>query len=93
MGVFLAYKTSQGHALIDRELYLSEEWTRAATRRQEAGISEEVGVCTKTQMARAMLLRAFEAGFRLTWVTEDEVYGRDGDFGAVPPAVRLGGGL
>lgn len=34
---------------------------------------------TKAQLAHAMLLRAFEAGLRPSWVTGDEVYGRDGE--------------
>ena len=30
IGVFLAYASAQGHALIDRELYLPKEWTGSA---------------------------------------------------------------
>lgn len=79
VGVFLAYETPRGHALVDRELYLPEEWTQNRPRRQEAGVPDAVSFRTKTQLARAMLLRAFEAGLRPSWVTGDEVYGRDGE--------------
>ncbi len=77
VGVFLAYKTARGHALIDRELYLPEDWTRDAVRRQEAGIPGGVEFQTKSQLARDMLRRALGAGLRPAWVTGDEVYGRD----------------
>lgn len=79
MGVFLAYQTSRGHALVDRELYLPEQWMQSRPRRQEAGVPEAVTFRIKTQLALAMVLRAFEAGLRPTWVTGDKVYGRDGE--------------
>ncbi len=56
VGVFLAYETPRGHALIDRDLYLPEEWTRNRLRCQEAGVPDEVSFRTKTQLAQAMLL-------------------------------------
>ncbi len=79
VGVFLAYQTPRGHALVDRELYLPEEWMQSRLRRQEAGVPDVVVFRTKTQLAQAMLLRAFEAKLRPSWVTGDEVYGRDGE--------------
>ena len=33
IGVFLAYASAKGHALIDRELYLPKEWTGSAAPR------------------------------------------------------------
>lgn len=79
VGVFLAYVTPQGHTLVDRELYLPEEWTQDSNRRLKAGIPEEVTFHTKPQLAHQMLQRAFEAGLRPSWVVGDEVYGRDGN--------------
>lgn len=77
IGVFLAYASARGTALLDRELYLPKEWTGDAERRAEAGIPGEVAFRTKPQRARAMLERAFEAGVQASWVVADEVYGRD----------------
>jgi SRSO17 transposase len=34
IGVFLAYASAKGHVLIDRELYLPEDWAADASRRQ-----------------------------------------------------------
>lgn len=77
IGVFLAYSSSKGTALIERELYLPNEWTADPERRSEAGIPEDVVFRTKPQLARAMLERAFGAGVQASWVVADEVYGRD----------------
>src|SRR5437660_7787763 len=38
VGVFLSYITARGHTLIDRELYLPQEWTENPARCQQAGI-------------------------------------------------------
>lgn len=77
IGVFLAYTSSRGTALIDRALYLPKEWTTDTDRRSEAGIPEAVPFQTKPQQAKAMLQRAFDAGVQASWVVADEVYGRD----------------
>ena len=39
VGVFLSYVTALGHGLIDRELYLPEDWCADAARRQARRIS------------------------------------------------------
>jgi SRSO17 transposase len=76
IGVFLAYRSERGHALIDRQLYLPAAWTGDRDRCRAAGIPDEVGFATKIEMARQMLERAFEAGVPTAWVTMDEVYGQ-----------------
>ena len=79
IGVFLAYVAPRGRAFIDRALYLpEEEWAEDKSRREEAGVPEEVEFATKGEQARAMLERALEAGVPASWVTADEVYGNDG---------------
>jgi SRSO17 transposase len=78
LGVFLAYASRHGHALIDRELYLPEGWTADRQRCRVAGIPEHVEFHTKPQLARVMLERALDAGVPCGWVTADEVYGGDG---------------
>src|SRR3954471_8762934 len=42
IGVFLAYASPRGRALIDRELYLPKEWTDDRERCRGAGIGDEV---------------------------------------------------
>ena len=76
IGVFLAYATPAGHALIDRELYLPESWTGDRARCRAAGVPDEIEFATKPVLAQAMLDRAIEAGVPFSWVTADEAYGQ-----------------
>jgi DDE superfamily endonuclease len=77
IGVFVAYASRHGQALLDRELYLPEEWTKDSARCRLAGISEGRHFATKPQLARQMLARAFAVGIPAQWVTGDSVYGDD----------------
>jgi SRSO17 transposase len=77
IGVFLAYTSRHGHALIDRALYLPETWAFDAARRTQAGVPKEVRFTTKPKLGQAMLKRAFEAGVPCAWVVGDSLYGAD----------------
>jgi SRSO17 transposase len=77
IGVFLAYATSLGHTLLDRELYLPKEWTEDRDRCRSAGIPDDRAFATKPALAQQMLERTFESGIVLDWVTGDSVYGDD----------------
>jgi SRSO17 transposase len=77
IGVFLAYASACGHALLDRELYLPKEWAQDRERCTRAGIPPERTFATKPELARRMLERVFEAGVPAAWVTGDSVYGDD----------------
>ena len=76
VGVFLAYASAHGHALIDRELYLPQSWTEDPERCRAAGIPDEVEFVTKPRQAQAMIGRAVAAGVPFAWFTADEVYGQ-----------------
>ena len=75
IGTFLAYATPRGQTLIDRRLYLPEEWCADAARRTKAQVPKTVTFQTKPQQARAMLQAAWDAGVPMRWVTGDAVYG------------------
>ena len=77
VGVFLCYGSDQGAALVDRALYVPQEWAEDAERRREAGISETVKFAPKPELARRMIERALAAGAPCGWVVADEVYGHD----------------
>jgi len=77
IGVFLAYASGKGHALIDRELYLPEAWCAGAGKRAAAAIPEAVVFATKPALAGRMIGRALDAGLPCTWVVGDEIYGSD----------------
>jgi SRSO17 transposase len=76
VGVFLAYASARGHALVDRELYLPQSWAGDRDRCQEAGIPGHAQFATKPHLAQAMVARALEAGLPFAWFTADEVYGQ-----------------
>jgi SRSO17 transposase len=80
VGVFLAYTTPAGHALIDRALYLPKEWTDDRSRCDAAGVPRSVTFATKPRLAEHMLTRVWRLGVRAAWVTGDTVYGHDGKF-------------
>jgi SRSO17 transposase len=77
LGVFLAYASPRGRALIDRELYLPKSWTEDPDRCTEAGVPSEIGFATKPEQARAMIARAIAAGVPFGWVSADEAYGQN----------------
>src|SRR3954467_6011737 len=77
IGVFLAYASAKGHALIDRELYLPKEWTDDRERCTAAAVPEAVEFTTKPRLAQRMIERALTAGVPVSWVLGDEVYGND----------------
>ena len=80
VGVFLAYRSTRGHALIDRALYLPKCWAGDAPRRDEVHVPAAVAFATKPTLARGMVERALDAGVPAAWVTADEVYGSDSKF-------------
>src|SRR5437764_8499577 len=55
VGVFLTYVGPQGHAFLDRRLYLPEGWAGDAARRAEAAVPQEVVFQTKPELAWTML--------------------------------------
>lgn len=77
VGVFLCYAGKRGHVLVDRELYLPQQWTGDQERRRAAGIPDRVAFQTKPMLGKQMLERAFHSGIPCGWVAGDEVYGRD----------------
>lgn len=76
IGVFAAYVSKAGHALIDRQLYLPESWTDDRGRCRAAGIPDEVEFITKPRMVIGMLRRLLDAQVPFGWVTADEAYGQ-----------------
>jgi SRSO17 transposase len=77
VGVFLAYASPLGQALIDRRLYLPEAWAGDAARRQHVQVPEAITFATKPQIACDLIAAALDAGTPCAWVLADAVYGSD----------------
>src|SRR3954454_18146687 len=87
IGVFAAYVSRHGHALIDRALYLPRAWTDAPARLAAAHVPPGAGFATKPRLALAMIGRAIAAGVPFAWVATDSVYG----VGEIETALRRAG--
>jgi SRSO17 transposase len=77
VGVFVAYASRFGQTLIDRRLYLPENWAGDAERRRQAHVPEDVVFATKIAMARELIAAALDAGAPCRWVLADALYGGD----------------
>lgn len=64
VGVFLAYASPKGRALVDRELYLPRSWTGDQERLAGAQVPEDRKFRTKPQLLQTMIERAVAAGSR-----------------------------
>lgn len=80
VGVFAAYASRLGHALIDRRLYLPKVWAEDRARRARAKVPEEVVFATKPAMAREMVARILDEGIPCAFVLADALYGSDCQF-------------
>src|ERR671920_1846379 len=87
IGVFAAYVSDKGHAFIDRQLYLPQDWTKNPARLRAAHVPDEVGFTTKPRLALDMIEGAINAGVPFAWVAADTVYGT----GEVEMALRRSG--
>ncbi len=81
-GMFLAYVSLPGRALVDKRLYLPESWTSDTDRCAAAGVPEERrNYRSKTKLALEMLARALERGqLKAGWVAGDDAFGRSPSF-------------
>lgn len=78
VAVFLAYASPRGHALVDGELYLPQQWITDAARRKAAGVPSSMALHTKGALATELLQRTLKTGhLHSQWVTGDAVYGSD----------------
>jgi SRSO17 transposase len=82
-GVFLGYASRQGYTLLDRRLYVPQEWVTEAAyaeRRHRCGGPSEVTFTTKPLLGWEMLHAVQQTSLlRCRWVACDEAFGRDPD--------------
>src|SRR5262249_22274921 len=54
-GIFLAYVSSRGHALVDGRLYLPQDWADDHERRRKVGVPESLVYQSKWELGQSML--------------------------------------
>jgi SRSO17 transposase len=75
VAVFLNYVSPAGHGLLDRRLFLPQDWADDGQRRKEAGVPEGVVFRTKPELALEMVAEAVAAEMPFRWVAGDSLYG------------------
>lgn len=80
IGVFAAYASDRGRALVDRELYLPRSWTEDPDRCRAARIPADKPFATKPELARVMVRRALDSALPIAWVTADAAHGQEQHF-------------
>lgn len=79
-GVFVAYASQQGYALLDRRLYLPEAWFTPAyaERRKACGVPHDLTFATKSELGASMIEAVVQTGtLPCRWVTCDEGFGKN----------------
>jgi len=78
IGVFLAHVGPRGRALVDKRLYLPQEWVQDRARCDAAGIPREQQVYRSETALALEMLQAAQARGELTapWVTGDDAFGK-----------------
>jgi SRSO17 transposase len=79
VGIFLAYVSRKGHALVDLRLYLPKEWAQDRPRRKAAGVPEAIKFRTRQQLALEML-DGCGKDLPHAWVAGDDEMGRPAGF-------------
>jgi SRSO17 transposase len=78
VGIFLAYAAPRGCALVDRRLYLPEDWAADAERREATHVPEEVTFQEAWRIAADLLRR--NATLPHAWIVGDDEFGRPSEF-------------
>src|SRR6266849_5743987 len=84
-GVFAAYASRQGYALVDKRLFLPEPWfsDAYANRRAQCDVPKEAVFHTKPQLAAALVQCLYEGGtLPFRYIAADCLYGNSPEFWA-----------
>jgi SRSO17 transposase len=81
VGVFVAYVTAHGSALVDRQLYLPEEWAGDRKRRRRTHVPKPVVFQESWRIGLALIDRS-GPDLPFAWVAADDEFGRVAAFRA-----------
>ena len=81
VGVFLAYVSAVGQTLVDRQLYLPQDWADDTARRQATHVPDPVAFQESWRIGLDLLDRSAQA-LPFGWVAGDDEFGRCAEFRA-----------
>ncbi len=76
VGLFLGYAFWSRRTLIDKRLYLPDDWANDPVRRERCGVPAWVTFKMKAELGLEMLLKARKRGVPFAWVGMDCFYGQ-----------------
>ncbi len=82
-GVFVGYATSKGYGLVNRALYMPEEWfsDEKAEMQKKCKLPETLTFQTKNEIAQKLIHQVVESGkFPVKWIGCDAAFGCDHSF-------------
>lgn len=80
VGVFLAYVGPRGSALLDRRLYLPQEWAADPKRRRATQVPKDVAFQERWRIGLDLMDRVAAEGVPFGWVAGDDELGRASAF-------------
>jgi SRSO17 transposase len=78
VGVFLGYASAKGHVLVDRQLYLPEDWSEDKARREKTYVPETATYQPKWRIGLNLIRRS--KAIPHAWITGDDEFGRVTEF-------------
>jgi SRSO17 transposase len=73
VGLFLSHVSAHGTSVVDRELYLPQQWLRNRPRAIASGIPRQMpGYVSKPQLTRHMISRVLNSGLHRPWISVPE---------------------
>ncbi len=75
VGVFLGYSNGNKRILIDKRLYLPEDWMKDPNRKKKCGIPDDLTFKTKAELGLEMLQDLVKRKIPFAWVGMDSFYG------------------
>ena len=78
VGVFLSYASAKGHTLLDRQLYLPDDWAGDKARREKTYVPKTVAYQPKWRIGLDLIRRS--QAIPHAWVTGDDEFGRVSEF-------------
>jgi len=76
MGVYLGYTASDYRILLDKRLYLPQEWISDKERREKCGVPDDVEFQSKARLGLELIRKAQERNIPFGWIGMDSHYGQ-----------------